>query len=52
MNKEQVIDIIVGGRGSGKTLKEYLNSIYGKESENNGSKNSIGTVGNGKKQNR
>lgn len=35
-----------------RTIKQYLNSLYGKECMNNGSKNSSGTDGNGQEQNR
>lgn len=35
-----------------RTIKEYLNSLYGKECECNGCKNNSRTDGNGKKQNR
>lgn len=50
--KKHPIDIIIGGRGCGRTIKEYLNSIYGKECANNGSKNINRTDGDGKSKNR
>lgn len=50
--KERPVNIVIGGRGCGRKIREYLNSLYGKEDINNGSKNNSRTDGNGKKQNR